>query len=69
MRLDLDWRFWHAASERGLLCSINPDAHAADQLIFVRAGINSARKGWLEKKHVINTRSLKEIKKLLKTPP
>jgi len=69
MRLDLDWRFWHAASERGLLCSINPDAHAADQLIFVKAGINSARKGWLEKKHVINTRSLKEIKKLLKTPP
>jgi DNA polymerase (family 10) len=64
-RLDMDWRFWHSASERGLLCSINPDAHATDQLLYVRAGVNSARKGWLEKNQVINTLSLKEMKKLL----
>ena len=64
-RLDMDWRYWHAASEKGLLCCINTDAHAADQLLFIRAGINIARKGWLEKKHVINTRPLKEIQKLL----
>lgn len=64
MRMDMDWRYWHAASQKGLLCCINADAHAADQLIFVRSGINVARKGWLEKKHVINTRSLKEIKEL-----
>jgi DNA polymerase (family X) len=65
MRLDMDWRYWHAASQKGLLCCINTDAHAADQLLFIRSGINIARKGWLEKKHVINTRPLKEIQKLL----
>ena len=65
-RLDMDWRYWHAASEKGLLCCINTDAHAADQLLFVRSGINIARKGWLEKRHVINTRPLKEIFKLFK---
>lgn len=65
MRLDMDWRYWHKASEKGLLCCINCDAHAADQLSFIRAGVNAARKGWLEKKHIINTLSLKEIQKLL----
>jgi DNA polymerase (family 10) len=65
MRMDMDWRYWHAASQKGLLTCINADAHAADQLVFVRSGINIARKGWLEKKSVINTLRLKEIKKFL----
>lgn len=65
MRLDMDWRYWHAASRKGLKCCINTDAHAADQLAFVRSGINIARKGWLEKKHVINTKPRKEMQKLL----
>ncbi len=65
-RLDMDWRHWHAAVEKGLLCCINPDAHATDQLAFVEAGINIARKGWLEKKHVINALPLKKMEELLK---
>jgi DNA polymerase (family 10) len=65
-RLDMDWRYWHKASERGLLAAIDADAHATDQLLFVKAGVNAARKGWLEAKHVINTRPLAEIKKLFK---
>ncbi len=65
-RLDMDWRFWHAASEKGLLCCINTDAHTTEGLEFFRAGVNIARKGWLEKKHVLNTLSLKEMKKYLK---
>jgi DNA polymerase (family X) len=66
MRLDMDWRYWRTAAERGLLCSINPDAHAADQLLFIRAGINSARKGWLEKQQVINTYSLRKVQTFLR---
>ena len=66
MRLDMDWRLWHSASEKGLLCAINTDAHSVDHLEFFRAGVNAARKGWLEKKHIINTLSLKEMRKLLK---
>ncbi len=64
-RLDMDWRLWHHAAERGLLCSINPDAHATDQLEFFRNGVYVARKGWLEPKHILNTRPLKEVKKYL----
>jgi DNA polymerase (family 10) len=65
-RLDLDWRHWHRAAERGLLCSINPDAHDTAGLEFVRAGINAARKGWLTAKQVLNTRPLAEVTKFLK---
>jgi DNA polymerase (family 10) len=60
-RLDLDWRHWRRAAERGLLCAINPDAHETAGLAHVRAGINSARKGWLTKESVLNTRSLPEV--------
>lgn len=65
-RMELDWRFWHAAKEKGLLCCINTDAHAVSNHEFFRCGVNIARKGWLEKKDVLNTRSLKEILKFLK---
>ena len=60
-RLDMDWRHWRRAAERGLECSINPDAHGTQGLEFVRAGINSARKGWLTRKSVVNTLALKPM--------
>ena len=63
-RLDMDWRHWRKAVERGLICAINPDAHETAGLEHVRAGINSARKGWLTLEHVLNTRSLEEVKRL-----
>ena len=55
-RLDMDWRFWRRAAERGLVCSINPDAHNVDGLKHYRAGVNVARKGWLEKEQILNCR-------------
>ncbi len=64
-RLDLDWRLWRHAAERGLLCSINPDAHDCEGLKHVRAGVGIARKGWLTAANVLNTRSLAEIAKWL----
>lgn len=66
MRLDMDWRFWHRAAEKGLMCSINPDAHSISNLDFYLAGINAARKGWLEKGTILNTFSLDRVKKILK---
>jgi DNA polymerase (family 10) len=60
-RLDLDWRLWKRAAERGLECSINPDAHDTAGLEFVEAGVHAARKGWLTTKNVINTLSLREV--------
>jgi DNA polymerase (family 10) len=60
-RLDLDWRWWRRAAEKGVLCSINPDAHDVDQLDFMALGVRIARKGWLTPEQVLNTRSLPEV--------
>jgi DNA polymerase (family X) len=54
-RLDLDWRHWRKAAERGLLCGINPDAHDTGSLMHVRAGVNVARKGGLRREQVLTT--------------
>ena len=64
-RLDMDWRHWRKAAERGLVCAINPDAHETAGLKHVRAGINAARKGWLTKENVLNARSLAAVRKQL----
>jgi DNA polymerase (family 10) len=65
-RLDLDWRHWRKAAERGLLCSINPDAHDAAGLDQVRTGVNAARKGWITRESVLNTRPLADVERWLR---
>jgi DNA polymerase (family 10) len=60
-RLDMDWRLWRRAAERGLECVVNPDAHDTASLGFVAAGINSARKGWLTRENVVNTLPLGKV--------
>lgn len=64
-RLDMDWRWWRKAAKRGLLTSINPDAHRVAQLDYAAAGVLAARKGGLSKHSVLNTRSVAEIKEWL----
>ncbi|MEK6570422.1 MAG: histidinol-phosphatase, partial [Bacteroidota bacterium] len=54
LRLDLDWRLCNYAKEKGVLICINPDAHNTDGLKDVFYGVGIARKGWLEKKNVLN---------------
>lgn len=65
LRLDMDWRWWHSASNKGLMCCINTDAHSIDNLQFFRAGVNAARKGWLKKSDILNTRTLDQVQKFL----
>lgn len=60
-RLDMDWRLWRKAAEKGLKCAINPDAHEIAGLNHVRAGVNSARKGWLGRSSVLTTWSRLEM--------
>lgn len=62
MRLDMDWRLWRKAGDKGLMCAINPDAHATEELGYVRGGINAARKSGLVKERILNTRPLAEVK-------
>lgn len=65
MRLDLDWRHWKRAAEKGMLCCINPDAHALHHFDYQLAGVNTARKGWLTAEQVLNTKPLAEVKGFL----
>ena len=62
-RLDMDWRFWKQAVQRGLMCSINPDAHSINNLSYFEAGVNIARKGWIEAESLLNTRDTDGIKR------
>jgi DNA polymerase (family X) len=65
-RLDLDWRHWRKAAERGLLCAINPDAHDTASLMHVRAGINVARKGGLRREQVLTTWPFAQLDKWMR---
>ncbi len=64
-RFDLDWRLWPSAKSKGVKCVINPDAHRNEHAGFLRLGAGIARKGWLEQTDLINTLSLKSLRKAL----
>src|SRR5262249_29574271 len=57
VRLDLDWVHCKRAKALGVMIVINPDAHATDELALYRFGVDVARRGWLTKSDVFNTRS------------
>jgi DNA polymerase (family 10) len=65
-RFDMDWRLWPYAKSKGVKCVINSDAHRFEHAGFLRLGAGIARKGWLEKKDVINTLPLEKLMKELK---
>ena len=64
-RLDMDWRWWPLAKEKGVKCAINPDAHHTSHLQFLWYGIGTARKGWLTRKDVVNCLPLGKIEAVL----
>jgi DNA polymerase (family X) len=66
-RLDLDWRHLKRVRAMDLPVSINPDAHRIENLSDTDFGVAIARKGWLEKKDVFNTRSRLEVEAYLRS--
>jgi DNA polymerase (family 10) len=66
-RLDMDWRWWKLATEKGVKCSINPDAHRTSDLQYLHFGILIARKGWLTRDDVVNCLPLGEIEAVLES--
>ena len=68
-RLDLDWRWWPRAKEKGVKCVINPDAHRTERLQDLWFGIGIARKGWLTKDDVVNCLPLRKIERALRAKP
>lgn len=64
-RLDLDWRWVHRAVEKGVMISINPDAHEIGGIQDVIYGVNVARKAGLNIKMTFNAMDLSEMDQYL----
>ena len=64
--LDLNDVHLLRAREIGVKIAINTDAHSAEQLRFIKYGIDQARRGWLEKGHVLNVMTRPQLEKWLK---
>jgi DNA polymerase (family X) len=65
-RLDLTDVHCKLAKDMGVRVAISTDAHRTADLALIRFGIDQARRGWLEAGDVLNTKSWKELKKILK---
>jgi DNA polymerase (family 10) len=65
-RLDLDWRWIAYCMEKGVLLSINPDAHKKEGYYDMHYGVAVARKGGLTREMTFNAFSLAEIEEYLK---
>ncbi|MFW5882325.1 MAG: DNA polymerase/3'-5' exonuclease PolX [Planctomycetota bacterium] len=65
MRLDLPDELCGAVCEAGALFSLGTDAHSTSSLEFMRYGVDAARRGWLTREHVINTLTVKQLRKHL----
>jgi DNA polymerase (family 10) len=64
-RLDLDDIHVKLAKERGVRFVLGTDSHSINHFDFMRFGIATARRGWLEKKDILNTSSVKDIEKIV----
>jgi DNA polymerase (family X) len=66
-RLDIDWRWIPYCLEKGVMISINPDAHQKMGYHDMYYGVNVARKGLLTKKHCLNAMGLEAIEQFFKS--
>jgi len=68
-RLDLKDSYLRMAKDRGVKIVISTDSHTTANLEFIRYGVQMARRGWLEKKDVLNTLPLDEFLAALRQKP
>lgn len=66
LRLDLDWRWHQYAIEKGVMLSVNPDAHSNKGFNDMRYGVLAARKGGVSAKNCLNTLNKDEIEEFFK---
>lgn len=64
-RLDLDWRWIQLAVSKGVMLSINPDAHSIEGFNDIRYGVLAAQKGMLTKENNLSSKSREEFVDLL----
>jgi DNA polymerase (family 10) len=68
-RLDLKDTHLRMAKQRGVKIVISTDAHSTRGLAAMHYGVQMARRGWLEKKDVINTLSVEKLLAALRAKP
>jgi DNA polymerase (family X) len=68
-RLDLKDVYLRMCKDRGVKVVISTDSHSAANLAFIRHGVTMARRGWLEKKDVINTLPTEQFLAALRPKP
>lgn len=61
LRLDVTERWARAARDLGVPVVLSTDAHGTRELAFLRYGVGIARRAWLEKEHVLTTRTRKQL--------
>jgi len=66
IRLDLNSSNAHFAKEQGVKFTINTDSHRIEHLDYMKFGITLARRAWLTKEDVLNTKTLAQLLKALK---
>jgi DNA polymerase (family X) len=64
-RLDMDWRYIDYALEKGVMISIDPDAHAVEEFDLCKYGVLSAQKAGVTKEQNLSSYGLKEFEKFL----
>ena len=64
-RLDMDWRYVPMAVEKGVMLSVNPDAHSAHGIDDIRYGVFAARKGGLPARMNLSSLTLAEFRNWL----
>jgi DNA polymerase (family 10) len=65
-RLDLNGAWARHALQLGARFTVSSDAHNTKEFDFMQFGIGSARRGWLTKNDVLNTRSLSDLRQELR---
>jgi len=65
-RLDLPDTYCKEAMEAGVTFTLGTDAHTIADLDFMRLGVNVARRGWLSRKHILNTVTATTLRKRIK---
>jgi DNA polymerase (family 10) len=66
-RLDLDWRWHREAARRGALLAIGPDAHSVREIEYWRYALQIARKGWVDPRRLLNTRSTAAVTRWIRS--
>jgi len=56
-RLDMDWTWIPSALEKGVMISINPDAHVRESIHYMQFGVHVARKAGLTKEQCLNSKN------------